>query len=203
MIWLTTFYLDWAYFIEVSLSEHAEAICSLGVDVTVQVVPSRSIIWLLTSFETVESRWQPVQWTVNQSQLHQDSRLRWHPVKWMVNHSFHNSLFGSIRQILGLRKINIITMNSKWTHRYSSLIMLWSWSKFKMFLHGLDRWFKQMTPNNIFPSTSNKDTRQLPMGAGHCQWGGYTDRNVCNIHGEVHLASHYRAMLPAHQKWSS
>ena len=27
-------------------------------------------------------------------------------------------------------------------------------------------------------------TRQLPMGAGHCQWGGYTDGNVCNIHGE-------------------
>ncbi len=22
------------------------------------------------------------------------------------------------------------------------------------------------------------------MGAGHCQWGGFTDRNVCNIHGE-------------------
>ncbi len=28
------------------------------------------------------------------------------------------------------------------------------------------------------------------MGAGHCQWGGFTDRNVCNIHGEEHLASH-------------
>ncbi len=41
--------------------------------------------------------------------------------------------------------------------------------------------------------TSN--TRQLPMGAGHCPWGGYTDRIVCNIHGEVHLASRYRAML--------
>ncbi len=27
-------------------------------------------------------------------------------------------------------------------------------------------------------------TRQLPMGAGHCQWGGYTDGNVCNIHEE-------------------
>ncbi len=24
-------------------------------------------------------------------------------------------------------------------------------------------------------------TRQLLMGAGHCQWGGFTDRNVCNI----------------------
>ncbi len=22
-------------------------------------------------------------------------------------------------------------------------------------------------------------TRQLPMGAGHCRWSGYTDRNVC------------------------
>ena len=28
-------------------------------------------------------------------------------------------------------------------------------------------------------------TRQLPIGAGHCQWGGFTDRNVCNIHGEA------------------
>ncbi len=27
----------------------------------------------------------------------------------------------------------------------------------------------------------NLITRQLPMGAGHCQWGGFTDRNVCNI----------------------
>ncbi len=25
------------------------------------------------------------------------------------------------------------------------------------------------------------ETRQLPMGAGHCQWGGYTDGNVCNM----------------------
>ncbi len=38
-------------------------------------------------------------------------------------------------------------------------------------------------------------TRQLPMGAGHCPWGGYTDRIVCNIHGEEHLASRCRAML--------
>ncbi len=38
-------------------------------------------------------------------------------------------------------------------------------------------------------------TRQLPMGAGHCQWSGFTDGNVCNIHGGEHLASHYRAML--------
>ena len=27
------------------------------------------------------------------------------------------------------------------------------------------------------------------MGAGHCPRGGCTDRNVCNIHGELHLAS--------------
>ncbi len=38
-------------------------------------------------------------------------------------------------------------------------------------------------------------TRQLPIGAGHCQWGGCTDRNVCNIHGDAHLASRYRTML--------
>ncbi len=25
-------------------------------------------------------------------------------------------------------------------------------------------------------------TRQLPMGAGHCPWGGYTDQIVCNTH---------------------
>ncbi len=30
------------------------------------------------------------------------------------------------------------------------------------------------------------------MGAGYCQWGGFTDRNVCNIHGEEHLASMLR-----------
>ncbi len=33
------------------------------------------------------------------------------------------------------------------------------------------------------------------MGAGHCQWGGLTDRNICNIHGGEHLASCYRTML--------
>ncbi len=38
-------------------------------------------------------------------------------------------------------------------------------------------------------------TRQLSMGAGHCQWGGYTDGNVCNIHGEAHLASRWHVML--------
>ncbi len=27
-------------------------------------------------------------------------------------------------------------------------------------------------------SGSNIITRHLPMGAGHCPWGGYTDRNV-------------------------
>ncbi len=27
------------------------------------------------------------------------------------------------------------------------------------------------------------------MGAGHCQWGGLTDQNICNIHGGAHLAS--------------
>ena len=30
-------------------------------------------------------------------------------------------------------------------------------------------------------------TRQLPIGAGHYPWGGHTDRNVSNIHGnQVH-----------------
>ncbi len=33
------------------------------------------------------------------------------------------------------------------------------------------------------------------MGAGHCLWGEYTDRIVCNIDGEVRLASRCRAML--------
>ncbi len=27
------------------------------------------------------------------------------------------------------------------------------------------------------------------MGAGYCQWGGLTDRNICNIYGDAHLAS--------------
>ncbi len=33
------------------------------------------------------------------------------------------------------------------------------------------------------------------MGAAYCQWGGLTDWNICNIHGEEHLASRCRAML--------
>ena len=33
------------------------------------------------------------------------------------------------------------------------------------------------------------------MGAGHCQCGGLTYRNICNIYGGAHLASCYRAML--------
>ncbi len=39
-------------------------------------------------------------------------------------------------------------------------------------------------------------TRQLPIGAGHCQWGGCTDRNVCNIYGAEHLASRYPIRMP-------
>ncbi len=34
------------------------------------------------------------------------------------------------------------------------------------------------------PLVGNNNTRQLPMGAGHCQWGGFTDQNVCNIQRE-------------------
>ncbi len=43
-------------------------------------------------------------------------------------------------------------------------------------------------------------TRQLPMGAGYCPWGGHTDWNGCNIHGEVHLALRDSAMrgVPLH-----
>ncbi len=26
------------------------------------------------------------------------------------------------------------------------------------------------------------------MGAGYCQWGGLTDRKICNIYREAHLA---------------
>ncbi len=33
------------------------------------------------------------------------------------------------------------------------------------------------------------------MGAGHCQWGGLTDQNLCNIYGDAHLASRYRVIL--------
>ena len=36
-------------------------------------------------------------------------------------------------------------------------------------------------PSTNQPGIGNDNTRQLPMGAGHCQWGGFTDRNVCNI----------------------
>ncbi len=37
-------------------------------------------------------------------------------------------------------------------------------------------------------------TRQLSIGAGHCPWGGYTDQNVCNIHGEVQRFYLFRAV---------
>ncbi len=40
---------------------------------------------------------------------------------------------------------------------------------------------------------ANLVTRQLLMGAGNCQWGGYTARNVWNIHGELYLAFHVLA----------
>ncbi len=39
------------------------------------------------------------------------------------------------------------------------------------------------------------DTRQLPMGAGHCPWGGHTDWNVSNIHGEVHAKNQVRRSI--------
>ena len=42
--------------------------------------------------------------------------------------------------------------------------------------------------SKTFQQLDNILTRQLPMGAGHCQWGGLTGRNVCNIHGDAHLA---------------
>ena len=31
----------------------------------------------------------------------------------------------------------------------------------------------------------NWSTRQLSIGASHCLWGGYTNRIVCNIHGQA------------------
>ena len=42
-----------------------------------------------------------------------------------------------------------------------------------------------------YKTVCNIITRQLPMGADHCPLGGYTDRIVCNIHGEEHLVSRY------------
>ena len=36
---------------------------------------------------------------------------------------------------------------------------------------------------------SYRYTRQLPMGPVNFQWGGLTDRNICNIYGDEHLAS--------------
>ena len=32
------------------------------------------------------------------------------------------------------------------------------------------------------------------MGAGDCQWGGLTDQNVCNIHGD---APKFRSVGPS------
>ena len=47
--------------------------------------------------------------------------------------------------------------------------------------------WKQALSKNIFKTHvyRNDKTRQLPMGAGHCQWGGYTDGNVCNTKNEA------------------
>ena len=42
---------------------------------------------------------------------------------------------------------------------------------------------------NISWLSRNIQTRQLPVGVGHCPWAGYTDRNACNMDEEVHLAS--------------
>ena len=39
--------------------------------------------------------------------------------------------------------------------------------------------------SNMTPHHAYTDTRLLRFGACHCPWGGYTDRIVCNIHGEV------------------
>ena len=36
---------------------------------------------------------------------------------------------------------------------------------------------------------TNKRTRQLPKGAGHCHQDGLTDRNTCNMHGARHRNS--------------
>ena len=49
--------------------------------------------------------------------------------------------------------------------------------------------------DNLTLSAAIVHTRQLPLGAGHCQWDGLTNRNICNIYGDEHLASRFRAML--------
>ena len=64
----------------------------------------------------------------------------------------------------------------------------------KIIIHNMNTWW-DVWSGELFTPFWNVNTRQLPMGAGYCQWGGYTDRIVCNIHGKEHLASRYRAML--------
>ncbi len=43
----------------------------------------------------------------------------------------------------------------------------------------------------------NVTTRQLPTGASHYQWGGFSDRYVCNIHGDKHLRQKIRPVGPS------
>ncbi len=80
-------------------------------------------------------------------------------------------------------------------------LLLWQWGKQKTGVYFLLKkmWFvlKRNTPTNnhglvwsqeIHDSPAAHGGRSLPMG-----W--YTDGNLCNIHGEEHLASRWRAML--------
>ncbi len=47
-------------------------------------------------------------------------------------------------------------------------------------LQSLHRW---PVPSMSF--TLELHTRQLPMGASHCQLGGLTNRNICNIYAKI------------------
>ena len=66
----------------------------------------------------------------------------------------------------------------------------WPWPGVMSILsNGLDSNMQKTPFENSLRFSRNSKTRQLPMGGGHCQWGGFTDQNVCNKHGEEHLAS--------------
>ncbi len=34
------------------------------------------------------------------------------------------------------------------------------------------------------------------MGAGHCQWGGVADQNICDVHGDRHPMLKIRPIGP-------
>ncbi len=70
------------------------------------------------------------------------------------------------------------------------IIYLWIWQNLTKIIYPR---FSSLKLNCLKCYCQQYDTCQLPIWAGHCQWGGLTDRNICNMHGDEHLAWRYQA----------